>query len=156
MLSNGGNVAHYLPWIVAGGAVAVTALVLAVDDNLLLASAFLGTMAFAMPAAFGVGYYLLMATPRYRAFVYTRPIRNEAIARAKLKAALHAVVLVFLLNVLSVGILVGAAGGHLQRDILAFLFWPSLGTWLFITMGPMLLVLGIAAYAVVLAVMPAF
>lgn len=146
---------HHLPWIVAG-AVGTTSLVALVARNTWFVPGFL---AIPIPAAFGVGYYLLRCPARYSAFVMTRPISTKAIARAKLFAAIRAALA-------TTAVLVGGwcvfwmlaelGMHHAFREFqiigegLSLIGTVSAGAFAAMTVGLPLLVTGIAAYIGVL------
>lgn len=146
---------HHLPWIVAG-AVGVTSLLALIAGNTWYVPGFL---AIPIPAAFGVGYYLLRCPARYSAFVMTRPISTKAIARSKLFAAIKAVLA-------TTAVLVGGwcvfwmlaelGMHHAFREFqiigegLSLIGTVSAGAFAAMTVGLPLLVTGIAAYIGVL------
>ena len=72
---------------------------------------YLSVAGSAIPAAFGVGHYLIYASPRYRAFVYTKPLGNTELARAKIHAGLAA----WLVSAAIFGVTVATFIGLLSR-----------------------------------------
>jgi hypothetical protein len=106
-------------------------------------------MSCAVPVAALVGFYLLYATPRYRAFVYTKPVTSPQLAKAKLAAGAVALLLstgLFLLTLLP---------EPRMWPILKY-EWPVfvLGLWGAMMIGRLALGFLVTGWAVVLSIYP--
>ena len=104
------NAVHRLLWFTGG--VLVLTLVFGTLASAVLAGAHVvelevtlvlsGTLAGLV--AFGTGHYLIYASPAYRGFVFTKPMRTALLGRAKLTAGLQGVVLVCAVQAVFIGL----------------------------------------------------